>query len=252
MRLRVYPPPFAHLHLQPFLRVLQQEAEKPGVLVCANALCAAGSLPPRIADQFDVLVGLLAVQAIERLLRQRQRQSESAQQPQRHGGHGLLPLQQQRFQRRQRCRPLVWPLQARPARRVIRQRQRRAFGADIELLAPVRLPARELRRRPVVTAKVRRMHHLHRQLVGFRQGEKLPRGVLQSRIQRAVYAVPTQIEKTDIAGRRAQIVEKGVPLARITVKLRKIQQRQRLQRRQMRHHAVPLLPRSRSGCHTDE
>ena len=218
----------------------------------ADALCAGGSVPPRIANQFDVLVGLIAIQAIESLLRQRQRQSESAQQPQRHGGHRLLPLQQQRFQRRQRRRPLVWPLQARPARGVVRQRQRRAFGADIELLAPVRLAARELRRRPVVTAKVRRMHHLHRQLVGFRQREKLPRALLQPRIQRAVHAVPAQIEKTDVAGRRAQIVEKGAPLTRIAVKLRKIQQRQRLQRRQMRHHAVPLLPQSRSGCHTGE
>ncbi len=45
-RLGVNPPPFAHLHLQPFLLVLQQEAEKPGVLVRADALCAGGSVPP--------------------------------------------------------------------------------------------------------------------------------------------------------------------------------------------------------------
>lgn len=96
------------------------------------------------------------------------------------------------------------------------------------------------------------MHHLHRQFVGFRQREELSRALLQPRIQRTVHTVPAQIEKTDVAGRRAQIVKKGAPPARIAVKLRKIQQRQRLQRRQVRHHAVPLLPRSRSGCRTGE
>jgi hypothetical protein len=52
-------------YLQSFLLVLQQEAEEPGILMRADALGALGLLLAGIADQFDMLVGFIAIQAIE-------------------------------------------------------------------------------------------------------------------------------------------------------------------------------------------
>jgi hypothetical protein len=61
-----------HLNLQPFLLVLQQEAEETGIFMGANALAALGLLLAGIADQLDMLVGLVAVKPVKGILRELQ------------------------------------------------------------------------------------------------------------------------------------------------------------------------------------
>ncbi|MNR26276.1 hypothetical protein D3C85_1434760 [compost metagenome] len=96
------------------------------------------------------------------------------------------------------------------------------------------------------------MHHLHRQFVGFRQGEKLSRQPLQLCIQGTINAVATQIEKADITRRNTQTVKKRLPLPGVAIKLRKIQQRQRLQRQWWCHYPVPLHPRQKPDRYKGE
>ena len=54
-------------------------------------------------------------------------------------------------------------------------RQRFALGADVDLLAPVGLAAREFEAGAIVAAEMRRVDHLDRELVALRQREESPR-----------------------------------------------------------------------------
>ncbi len=108
----------------------------------------------------------------------------------------------------------------------MRHRQGLALGADVELLAQVGLATGDLRRRAVVAAKMRRVEHAHRQLVGLGQGEKCTRLLLHLGQQRRVDPVTGQVEKPDMPGREPQFIEKLPALLRAAVQLRQIQQRQ--------------------------
>ena len=90
---RVNPAVRRDFDLQSFLLILQQEAEKAGVLMRANALGALGLLLAGIADQLDMFIGLITIQAIEGILRQAQRFGEGAQQGDPNLGHFPLPGQ---------------------------------------------------------------------------------------------------------------------------------------------------------------
>lgn len=72
------------LYLQSFLLVLQQEAEETGIFMGADATAALGLLLAGIADQFDMLVGFLAVELIESILRELQGFGKGAQQADAH------------------------------------------------------------------------------------------------------------------------------------------------------------------------
>ncbi len=72
------------LNLQSFLLVLQQEAEKSRIFMGADALAALGLLLAGVADQFDMLVGFVAVELIESILRELQGFGKGAQQADAH------------------------------------------------------------------------------------------------------------------------------------------------------------------------
>jgi hypothetical protein len=138
----------------------------------ADALMALRLMLTGIADQFDMLVGFIAIQGVKGVIRQRQRFSKGAQQGGADLGHGALPAEQRGFQRRQGFRPQVRPLQALPARRIVIKTQRRTLGANIKLFSPVWLPAGQLRCGAVIAAKVRGMNHRDRLFLLIRQGKK--------------------------------------------------------------------------------
>jgi Na+-translocating ferredoxin:NAD+ oxidoreductase RnfE subunit len=58
----------------------------------ADALAALGLLLAGIADQFDMLVGFLAVEPVKGILRELQGFGKGAQQADAHLGHLLLPV----------------------------------------------------------------------------------------------------------------------------------------------------------------
>ena len=66
----------------------------------AHALSALRVLLARIADQLDVLVRLLAIQAVESVSGQMQCLCKRTQQAQRHLSHRILPGEQRGAQRR--------------------------------------------------------------------------------------------------------------------------------------------------------
>jgi hypothetical protein len=72
--------PGGNFYLQTLLLILKQEAEEPGVFMRADALVALRLMLTGIADQFDMLVGFIAIQGLKGVIRQRQRFSKGAQQ----------------------------------------------------------------------------------------------------------------------------------------------------------------------------
>jgi len=102
-----------------------------------------------------------------------------------------------------------------------------ALGADVKLLAQVRLPASDLRGRAVIAAKVRRIEHAHRQLVGLGQGEERARLLLHFGQQRWVDPMTGEVEKPDMPRRQAQLVEELLALLRAAIELRQVEQGQR-------------------------
>lgn len=58
----------------------------------ADALAALGLLLAGVADQFDMLVGFVAVELIESIFRELQGFGKGAQQADAHLGHLLLPV----------------------------------------------------------------------------------------------------------------------------------------------------------------
>ena len=68
-RSRIDPLPGGNFYLQTLLLILKQEAEEPGVFMRADALVALRLMLTGIADQFDMLVGFIAIQGLKGVIR---------------------------------------------------------------------------------------------------------------------------------------------------------------------------------------
>lgn len=76
----------------PFCSSCSRKLRNPRIFMGADALAALGLLLAGVADQFDMLVGFVAVELIESILRELQGFGKGAQQADAHLGHLLLPV----------------------------------------------------------------------------------------------------------------------------------------------------------------
>jgi hypothetical protein len=117
-RRRVDPAAVVGLNLQAGLLFLQKKGHEPRILVCAHALVALVGLAAGIADDLDKGIRGRRVDRRENIFGLFKRGGKGAQHSDREGGGRILIGEKRRLELRERRRPLVGTLQARPWRRV--------------------------------------------------------------------------------------------------------------------------------------
>src|SRR5690606_28594254 len=97
------------------------------------------------------------------------------------------------------------------------------LDAEVELLAPVGLPARALARHPRITTELRGIHHFDALLLLHRQVEELPGKLEQAfdLVQRN--AMPVEIEEADVARCIAQVPQERGARRRALLEEREIE-----------------------------
>ena len=220
---RVDPAAVVGLDLQAGLLLLQEKGHEPGILVGADALIALARRAAGVADDLDERVRRRRVDRLEDVLGLFERGGERAQHSDGERGDLILIGEKRRLELRERRRPLVRALQARPGRRLAVEGQRRPFRPDVDLLAPVGLAAGMLEAGAVVAAEMRRVHHFDGELVLLGQREEAS-GDLQHVLNEAVLdPVADQIEEADAPGRRAQFAQERRPLGAVCAKAAKVE-----------------------------
>ena len=121
----------------------------------ADALVPAVTRAARVTDDLGVDERCLGERLVEVVLGQAQARGEGAEQPVGDGREPVLPVQHRRTQLRQGAGPLVRSFQPPPHRLVGPTRAGRPLGAEVQLVAPVRLAVGELVTHPRVAAEVR-------------------------------------------------------------------------------------------------
>ena len=205
-------PPVRGVDLQALLaRLDHQQREHAGILVRADALPAL--FAAGVADELDQGGGAVAEGAVEDVGRTAEGQRPGAQEPPRDRRAPVLPVGEDRPQVGLRLGPEVRPFQAH-----VDGRSRIiggcAFGADVDLLAPVDLALGELAAGPGVAAELRTAQHLDAALVVERQREEA--GGLRERPRGDVLgdAVADEVEEADVVGGGAQ---RGAEVRRLGV-----------------------------------
>ena len=101
-----------------------------------------------------------------------------------------------------------------------------ALGTDVDLLAPVDLALRALAADARVSAELRTVQILDRELVGLIELEELARRAVQARLELGRHARSGQVEEPDVVRRGAQVVSKARGGLGALIELRQVEDRQ--------------------------
>ena len=196
----------------------------PESLWAPTPCCGSGSRRARVADDLDERRRFAEVR-VEVVRGGAERLGPRPQQPPGDAREVLVPLGDDLLQLRLRRRPEVRADEAREVGR-IRVGDRLALRTDVDLLAPVDLALRALAADPGVSAEVRALHVLDRELVRLGQGEEVARCAVQALLELGRDPGAGQVEEADVVRRGAQVRPESRGGVVAGVELREVEDRQ--------------------------